>query len=137
MYKKFPIHLLIGLLIAAAVTILVMLAWNYVMPAVFKLPEINLWQTLALIFLSKIFFSSFHGGPRGFRWNRRRHEEWHRRFEERLSNMDPEEREFYREARNKLRRRWRTWEREDRDEKQGKTHSDKENSGKNSSGEKA
>lgn len=106
MRRKYPFMILFGLAIAAAVTALVMVVWNYAMPAIFKLPEINFWQTLALIFLSKIFFSSFHGGGRDFRWNRRRHEEWHRRFEEKLANMDPEDREVFMEARRRFKKGW-------------------------------
>ena len=34
-----------------------MLLWNWLMPVIFKLPEINFWQALGLFLLSKILFS--------------------------------------------------------------------------------
>ena len=36
----------------------VMWVWNWVMPIVFGLPEVTVWQTLALLFLSRCFFKS-------------------------------------------------------------------------------
>ena len=45
------IGLLLFLLLAA---LIVLLLWNYVMVSVFKLPAINLWQSLALVILAKI-----------------------------------------------------------------------------------
>lgn len=48
-------------LIALIVTIVIVvfitqLLWNYVMPDVFGLKELEFWQTLALLILSGIFF---------------------------------------------------------------------------------
>jgi hypothetical protein len=106
MRRKYPFVILFGFAIAAAATALVMVVWNYAMPAIFKLPEINFWQTLALLFLSKIFFTSFHGVNHNFRWDKKKHEEWHRRFEEKLANMDPEDREIFMEARRRFRKGW-------------------------------
>ena len=37
-------------------TLPTMWLWNYVMPTVFGLPEISVWQTLVLLILAEIFF---------------------------------------------------------------------------------
>jgi len=37
-----------------------MLLWNWLMPAVFGLPEVTYWQALGLLVLSHILFKSHH-----------------------------------------------------------------------------
>lgn len=62
-----------------------MLLWNWLMPAIFGLSSISLWQALGLFLLSKLLFGfgGFpRGGPRG-RWR----EKW--------ANMTPEQREEF------------------------------------------
>ena len=41
-----------------------MLLWNWLIPTLFSGPVISYWQALGLILLSKILFSSGHGGSR-------------------------------------------------------------------------
>lgn len=50
---------------------LVMLLWNWLMPAVFPgVATIDYWQTLGLIVLSKVFFGGGHGRWKGRqRWD--------------------------------------------------------------------
>ena len=47
------------LVIAAAFSAIVMLLWNWLMPAIFGLTAINFWQALGLFALTRILFSSF------------------------------------------------------------------------------
>jgi len=49
--------LLVGI-IAFVMAIPVMLLWNYFMPDMFGLAEINFWQALALSLLSSMLFKS-------------------------------------------------------------------------------
>ncbi len=46
---------------------LVMILWNWLMPAVFRLGEITYWQAFGLVILAKLIFGGFgkphHGGP--------------------------------------------------------------------------
>lgn len=67
--------------------------WNWLLPALFSVPEITFWQALGLLVLCRILFGGFgmHGrrGPR--RWGR-----W--------EDMTPEERERFR---HRMRSRWR------------------------------
>ena len=52
---------LIRIIIVCCVLILmsvgVMIVWNAVIPAIFNLPAINLWQALGLFYLSNVFFN--------------------------------------------------------------------------------
>ena len=49
---------LIGMVVGVVLllTLPTMWLWNYVMPTVFGLPEISVWQTLVLLILAEIFF---------------------------------------------------------------------------------
>jgi hypothetical protein len=67
--------------------------WNFLMPDLFHLPQINFWQGLAMLVLGKLLFGGF--GPRGGGgpWRHR----WRARWQEKLANMTPEEREKFKE----------------------------------------
>lgn len=39
----------------------VMLLWNWLMPMLFELPEINFWMAVGIIILARLIFGSFHG----------------------------------------------------------------------------
>jgi hypothetical protein len=67
----------------------VMLLWNWLMPALFGLHSIGFWRALGLLILSKILFSGFHGRP-GFS------RDWRMRFIRRWDQMTSEEREAFR-----------------------------------------
>jgi hypothetical protein len=71
----------------------VMSLWNWLMPALFRLPVINFWQALGLVILSKILLGGFHSHSHG---GKRTH--WRRRMREHWEEMTPEEREKFREG---------------------------------------
>jgi hypothetical protein len=73
----------------AAFGFVVMRLWNWLMPDVFGLHTITLWQGLGLLVLSKILLGGFRGGPA-------RKMFWRRRMMERWEKMTPEERERFR-----------------------------------------
>lgn len=59
---------ILGVLGAAGIAILlgyvVMLLWNWLMPLLFGLTEINFWMAAGIFLLSKLIFGGFgHGGP--------------------------------------------------------------------------
>ncbi|MBC8191759.1 MAG: hypothetical protein ISR87_03180 [Candidatus Marinimicrobia bacterium] len=57
----------IGFFVVAAIIVfpaVTMLLWNWLIPTLFSGPVITYWQALGLILLSKILFSSGHGGSR-------------------------------------------------------------------------
>ncbi|MDQ2795131.1 MAG: hypothetical protein M3Y12_14160 [Bacteroidota bacterium] len=66
--------------------------WNWLMPALFRLPTITLGQTFGLLLLSRILF----GGGRAGGWARKRRE-WQQRMAGRLENLSPEAREKFRQ----------------------------------------
>jgi hypothetical protein len=66
-----------------------MLLWNALMPDIFHLPPITFWQSLGLLLLSKILFSSFRGGGPKRRMKDRLTEKW--------MNMTPEEKEKFKQ----------------------------------------
>lgn len=43
----------------------VMWLWNWLMPAIFKLPPIGYWQGWGLVALASIFFGRMHGSNHG------------------------------------------------------------------------
>ena len=70
--------------------------WNWLMPALFRLPAITLGQTFGLLLLSRILFGGLRGGGRPGGWARKRRE-WQRRMAGRLEHLSPEAREKFRQ----------------------------------------
>ena len=75
-----------GILFAGLFSLLVLLLWNWLMPAIFGLTTITFFQAFGLLVLSKILFFGFHRGghPRHFRSK----EYWKKRFEEENKSAD-------------------------------------------------
>ncbi len=75
---------LLAIIGIGALGAVVMLLWNWLIPAVFLGAQpVSYLQALGILFLSKILFGGFHGRGHG-RW-RDRHHHW--------ESMSPEERE--------------------------------------------
>lgn len=106
--KIFGICVAIAFCVAAfaiGITFVVMQLWNWLMPDLFSLTTITFWQALGLLVLSRILFGSFkfgkgrgchcgHGGHHGGgHWFKNK---MRKRFEGKLENMTPEEREKFR-----------------------------------------
>lgn len=87
--------LLFATLFVAAVGLLTMNLWNWLVPALFRGPGITFWQTLGLLLLSRILFGGWGRGGRA-RWARRR-AAWRQRMESRLAGLSPEEQEKFRQ----------------------------------------
>jgi hypothetical protein len=86
-----------------------MALWNHLMPAIFGLTVITFWQAFGLLVLSKILFSGFHKGGgcwggrcgRGGHWGHHRGGYWRKRWENKMANMTPEEREKFKAGMSK------------------------------------
>jgi hypothetical protein len=79
---------------------LVMHLWNWLLPALFKWPQITFWQAVALLALCRILFGGLGiRGGRGSHMRGRMGERMRWRMQERWEQMTPEERE-------KARQRW-------------------------------
>jgi len=78
----------VALLAMAAFGYIVMLLWNWLMPELFGLREINYWHAWGLFILGKILFGGFRGASGN----------WRHRMMQRCERMTPEERERFRQA---------------------------------------
>ncbi|MBS1682844.1 MAG: hypothetical protein JST48_14115 [Bacteroidetes bacterium] len=88
------------LLAIVALSWITMWLWNWLVPDLFHGPQINYWQTMGLLLLSKILFSGFtkghrHGGG-----------PWRPYWKEKWNTMSPEERERFKQ---KLKDKWCGW----------------------------
>jgi hypothetical protein len=92
-YWFFKIIALVALAILALSTV-VMLLWNWLVPAIFNGPTISFGQAAGLLILSRLLFGNF--GQK--RWSQdylARKRNWRRKFEQKWQNMTPEERERF------------------------------------------
>ena len=90
-YGKFVVFGIAGLILF---TFVVMWLWNWLVPELFSGPEINYWQTLGLLILSKIIFSGIGKGhapgersrhPR--EWSHYQRDKWRKKFEEKMNGF--------------------------------------------------
>jgi hypothetical protein len=100
--------LVLGPAFVAALSLVVMLLWNALIPSLFAGPVLGFWQAVGLLVLCRILFGGFrphgHHGWRQRAWRQR----WHR--------MTPEERDRFRDGF----RRWKDMSREERREFRGR-----------------
>lgn len=78
-----------------AMSAIVMVLWNEIMPKISVLSPLNYWQAMGLLVLSRILFSNFKF--RGGNGNRSRY--MHASFKNKLMEMNDEEREQFRNQR--------------------------------------
>jgi hypothetical protein len=73
---------------AALITWILMLLWNWLMPLIFDLTTITFWQALGLLIMSKILFGGFGGGKKGGKWNGSHSGGgWKHKFKHKWANM--------------------------------------------------
>lgn len=95
MKVRFFKFFLLGVLALAAVSFIVMLLWNWLIPTIFGLVAINFWQALGLFALGRILFGGFGKGHRGFgHGGNHFHKKW--------SKMTPEQQREFVEKRRKF-----------------------------------
>lgn len=91
---------LMAVLFGAAITIVVMELWNWLMPELFGLDMISFWQALGLLVLSKILFGGFRFGwgcgCGGMSYGPPKHY-WKKKFKKRMKNMSADDREKWEE----------------------------------------
>ncbi len=69
-----------GIIFVVVMSTLVFLLWNWLMPAIFGLPAITIFQAFGILLLSKILFMGFHNKRRPIDHLKSR-EYWKKRFE--------------------------------------------------------
>jgi len=87
-HKRFPRFIFFGIIAVAFFSLLVMLLWNWLVPALFHGPVINYLQAAGILVLSKIIFSSPIRGSRSFNHDRREH--FRKIFEEKTESHKAE-----------------------------------------------
>lgn len=91
--KKLVIIPLFFIGIAALITWVLMLLWNWLMPDLFNLTTITFWQALGLLLLSKLLFGGMNGGKHhtktyGCNCQKRDYrEKWNKKFKHKWANM--------------------------------------------------
>ena len=79
--------LLIGVVLFAALGLLVMSLWNALLPTLLGVKSIGFWQALGVLILCRILFGGLGFRPGMFGARRRMHERW--------MQMTPEQREAF------------------------------------------
>lgn len=101
MKKYWAIKILKGaILVTLAIFLfgyITMYLWNWLVPSLFSGPSITLVQAFGLLVLSKILFGGFRGGSWGGGCHYGR-SSWREKWETRLANMSPEEREKFKQG---------------------------------------
>lgn len=77
---------------AAAMTAAVMLLWNWLMPELFGLTEINFWQALGILILAKILFGGFGGKHKHHGKCCHGNHGWKSKFKDKWQNMSVDDR---------------------------------------------
>lgn len=80
--------ILLAIVVATALSFVVMSLWNWLMPPLFGLRLISFGQALGLLVLSRLLLGGFRGRWGGGPWRGRMMERW--------AQMTPEEREKFR-----------------------------------------
>lgn len=81
------------LLIVAGVSAIVMLLWNWLMPAIFGLITISFWQAFGLLALARILFGGFGSGK--YNVKRVMHGMGENPIHKKWKEMTPEQREEF------------------------------------------
>lgn len=109
----------IAVLVAAGALLMgyiMMSLWNWLVPVLFNGPHLTFVQAIGLFVLSKMLFGGFKGrggcwgGHCGGGWHRGGH--WKQRFDEKMANLTPEEREKFRKHMSDRCRGW-DWNKEE------------------------
>ena len=101
--RKFRFLMPIGFLfIIAGAGAVVMLLWNWLMPAIFGLISISFWQALGLFILARILFGGFGLGRKGMMHGMMHHGMGENPMHEKWRKMTPEQRKEFIEKRRKF-----------------------------------
>ena len=79
--------ILFGIVFIVLLSVIVFLLWNWLMPVIFGLHTINIFQAFGILVLSKILFLGFHRRPGPYNHFKAR-EYWKKRFEEERKSED-------------------------------------------------
>ena len=83
-WKKAPFMILFVLMGVAALTAVLMLLWNAILPEVIGVKEVTYWQALGILAISKILFGGFGRGSM-------KHKKRRAKFKQKFMNMSDDE----------------------------------------------
>lgn len=89
---KIALFVLLAVAMFFAVSAVVMLLWNWLLPEILGLKAITFWQATGILILSKILFGGF-SGKKGFG-----SEKFRKLKEERMNGMSDEQKEKFKEV---------------------------------------
>lgn len=78
---------------AALITWILMLLWNWLMPDIFALRLITFWESAGLLVMAKILFGGFHTGRKGCHKKGHEYGGWKQKFKRKWAGMSDEEKE--------------------------------------------
>ncbi|WP_185816966.1 hypothetical protein [Hymenobacter metallilatus] len=90
---KFIFFAVLFVAVAGYVT---MSLWNWLLPGLFNLPLISIWQALGLLVLSRILFGGWGGRGHRAGWAHKRRL-WRQKMEAKMATLSPEEQEKFRQ----------------------------------------
>ncbi len=73
----------------ALVSWILTLLWNWLMPELFGIPAINLWQAAGIFILSKLLFTPGFGSDKGRSKKKNKRHEWKMKFKTRMKQHMP------------------------------------------------
>jgi len=82
-----PRFILFFLLAIFAFGLVIMLLWNWLMPVLFSLPQINYFQALGILLFSKLLFG-FYRHSASWAYHRERCEHWRKKYEEKYEKPE-------------------------------------------------
>ncbi|WP_205701610.1 hypothetical protein [Hymenobacter rigui] len=88
--------ILFAVLFVAVAGYVTMRLWNWLLPDLFNLPLISIWQALGLLVLSRILFGGWGGRGHRAGWAQKRRM-WKQKMESRMAGLSPEEQEKFRQ----------------------------------------
>ncbi len=91
MKKKFVLIPIFFIGMAALITWVLMLLWNWLMPEIFNLTTITFWQALGLLAISKLLFGGFSGNKRCNCGKQGKRAHWKEKFKQKWENMSDDD----------------------------------------------
>ena len=82
---------------AALVTWVLMILWNWLMPVLFGLSIISFWQAFGLLLMSKILFGGLHGGKHKCCGHHGHSNSWKSKFKHKWHKMSDEDKRRWEE----------------------------------------
>jgi hypothetical protein len=95
--RRGPGFLALAIAFGLLAGLVVMILWNWLIPALFAGPVLTFWQALGLLLLGRLLFGSFGGRNWRGGYGGPRYADWRERMSERWAQLTPEQRQQMRQ----------------------------------------